>query len=395
MAWPRHWVWLAGLACACAASALIGCSAAGVGPLTCNPPPQRTWAIEVTSAGEVRWQTPLPMQEGILGEGTAPLAAGSIAIFSQDDVLYALRLADGHRVWSWPGSQPIQDVFQWQGLVVVYATGSRMASLTGLDAATGQIRWTRQIAEAVPGDVAATADGGLAMFPELQVVNLSDGRVRWTRPDGVAAMAVSGTSVLVAGNGRLTSYDDQTGKVRWTEALTPIQLAATPGELGLEADAGLAYLTGVQPAATGPGTPVLLGINAVNGQLKWRFTPAPAVSVKTLGPGLVSVESGNGITWLDDLSPATGRLRWRLAITGSTGQTLFAGGQLIAVTSTASTGAGSSERSWAVPRGLLTAIRSADGHRAWQVTLPTVVSFPLPAVPGGLLVYAAAIRLPC
>jgi len=42
---------------------------------------------------------------------------------------------------------------------------------------------------------------------------------------------------------------------------------------GLEADAGLVYLTGVrQRAASGLWTPVLLGINAVNGQLKWRFT---------------------------------------------------------------------------------------------------------------------------
>jgi len=276
-----------------------------------------------------------------------------------------------------------------------------MSPLTGLDAATGQIRWTRwrQVDEAVPGDVAATADGGLAMMdPWLEVVNLSDGRVRWTRPGppGVAAIAVSGASVLVARNGRLTSYDDQTGKVRWTEALAPIQLATSPGELGLEADAGLVYLTGVeQPTASGPGTPVLLGINAVNGQLKWRFTPTPAMSVKILGPGLVSVESGNGVTRLDDLSPVTGRLRWHLVITLSTEQIYFAGGQLIAVSSVASTSTSSSERPWAVPRGLLTAIRSADGHRVWQVTLPAVVSFPLLAVPGGLLVYAAAVRQPC
>ena len=165
---------------------------------------------------------------------------------------------------------------------------------------------------------------------------------------------------------------------------------------GLEADAGLVYLTGVeQPTASGPGTPVLLGINAVNGHLKWRFTPTPALSVKILGPGLVSVESGNGVTRLDDLSQVTGRLRWHLVITFSTDQIFFAGGRLIAVTSTASTSTSSSGRSWAVPRGLLTAIRSADGHRVWQVTLPTVVSFPLRAVPGGLLVYAAAVRLPC
>src|SRR5215472_7998262 len=171
MVWPRHRAWLAGLACACAASGLTGCRGASGAWSTCSPPPQRTWAIEVTSAGRVLWQTPLPMQEGILGEGTAPLVVGSVAIFSQDDVVYALRLANGHRVWSWSSSQPIQDVFQWQGLVLVYATGSRMSTLTGLDAATGQIRWARQTGEAVSGDMAATADGGLVMMvPWLEVV---------------------------------------------------------------------------------------------------------------------------------------------------------------------------------------------------------------------------------
>ncbi len=369
----------------------------------CDPPPQRTWAIAVTSAGQVRWQAQLPWQEGILGEGTAPLVAGSSAIFSQDDVVYALRLADGHPVWSWPSSQPIQDTFQWQGLVVVLAAGSPTASLTALDAATGQVRWTRQID--VPGDVAATADGGLAMTSSgvddmVQVVNLSDGRVRWARltdsapgqfpvPTTLTAMAVSGASVLLAGNGRLTSYDDVTGKVRWSETLTPIKLETSPGELGLAAEAGLAYLTGVQqrPADGAFEIPVLLGLNAVNGQVKWQFTPASAQSVKVLGPGLISVESDNGVTGLDDLSPVTGRARWQLVTSFSTDQMFFAGGQLIAVTGTASTS--TSERS------VLTAIRSADGHRVWQVTLPTVVSFPLSAVPGGLLVYAAAVINPC
>ena len=91
----------------------------------------------------------------------------------------------------------------------------------------------------------------------------------------------------------------------------------------------------------------------------------------------------------DPSSPAASEADPRLAIAQAVG------GQLIAVTSTASTSTNSGERSWAVPRGLLTAIRSADGHRVWQVTLPAVVSFPLLAAPGGLLVYAAAVRLPC
>ena len=379
---------------ACAAAGFAGCSSANI----CDPPPERAWAVEVTSAGKVGWQTPLPPRKGILGEGKAPLLAGPVAVFSQDDVVYALRRADGHRLWSWSSGRLIQGTFQWQGLVVVLTAGSRTGYLTGLDAPTGKVRWTRQFGDGDPGDMAVTADGGLAVEDDgFEVVNLSDGRVRWSAPVGVAAVAASGGSVLAAGSEWLTSYDDRTGKVRWTEALRPIRLAIIAGDqgpagpasdLGLAADAGLVYLTGVQRLPTGNAsypTPVVLGISALNGQIKWRFSPTPAASVTMLGPGLLSVESDDGVARLEDLSPATGRPRRQLIDSFSADQTFFAGGHLIADTSTASTGTS----------GLLTAFRSADGHRVWQIRLPTSVSFPLLAVPGGLLIYDAAIRLPC
>lgn len=393
MVWLRHRVWLAGIACACAAAGLTGCSSAG---LQCYVPPLRTWGIEVTSAGQVRWQTRLPLREGIFGEGTAPLVAGPVVVFSEDDVVYALRRADGHRVWSWSSGRLIQGTFQWQGLVVVLTAGSRTGYLTGLDAPTGKVRWTRQIGDGNPSDMAVTADGGLAVEDDgFEVVNLSDGRVRWSAQVGVAAMAVSGASVLAAGSGWLTSYDDQTGKVRWTEALRPIRLAiiagdlgptGAAGDLGLAADAGLVYLSGVQQLPTTRAsypTPVLLGISAVNGKVKWRFSPTPAEGVTVLGPGLLSVESDDG-RWLEDLNPVTGRPRWQLVDYGRN-QMFFADGRLIADTTKATTGTG----------GLLTAIDSADGQRVWQVRLPTVVSFPLGAVPGGLLVYASAVNNAC
>jgi outer membrane protein assembly factor BamB len=392
MVWLRHRVWLAGIACACAGAGITGCNSAR---LQCYVPPLRTWGIEVTSAGQVRWQTRLPLREGIFGKGTAPLVAGPVAVFSEDDVVYTLRRADGHRVWSWSSGRLVQGTFQWQGLVVVLTAGSRTGYLTGLDAATGKVRWTRQIGDGNPSDIAVTADGGLAVEDDgFEVVNLSDGRVRWSAPVGVATMAVSGASVLAAGSGWLTSYDDRTGKVRWTEALRPIRLAiiagglgptGAAGDLGLAADAGLVYLSGVQqlPARGSYPTPVVLGISTVNGKVKWRCSPTTAVGVTVLGPGLLSVESHDR-AWLEGLNPATGRPRWQLDNTGRN-QMFFAGGRLIAVTSTSSTGTG----------GLLTAIDSADGQRVWQVRLPTVVSFPLGAVPGGLLVYASAVNNAC
>jgi hypothetical protein len=42
---------------------------------------------------------------------------------------------------------------------------------------------------------------------------------------------------------------------------------------------------------------------------------------------------------------------------------------------------------------LLTALRLSDGHRAWQVTTPEPVAAPPSAVPGGMLIYCADLRL--
>lgn len=121
-------------------------------------------------------------------------------------------------------------------LTETVSSGVPLPELTGLDASTGQARWTLRIGLDAAG-FSPTADAGLATVRwdgMLELVDLSSGRLRWTRPfppspvtgPADAPMAVAGGAVLVAVNSRLTSYDDQTGQVRWTEPLMPIQLAA-------------------------------------------------------------------------------------------------------------------------------------------------------------------------
>ena len=159
------------------------------------------------------------------------------------------------------------------------------------------MRWTLS----VPGGIAeldTTADGGLAMFGTdglLQVVGLSSGRPRWGRPAGFpslpaaagmqSAMAVTTGMVILGMNGHLTGYDDRTGRVRWTEALRPAQLATGVGELGLLASASLVYLTGVQQRTVEQWTPAVRsrpghrkGALASGHQLPGRGDPPPASS---------------------------------------------------------------------------------------------------------------------
>lgn len=219
------------LACVCAVAGLAGCSS-GYGPMPCSLPAAHAYALDVTTAGRVRWQVPLPVP-GYGPKQLSPLAVGAVAVFAQGDVISGLRLADGHRVWSWATSQAIAGMWRWQSLVVVLtqavSSGVPLPVLTGLDASTGQARWTLRVGGSVADGFSQTADGGLAVnvdredgVLELEVVDLSSGRVRWTRPvgsDDVPPVTVGGGAVLFAANSQLTSYDDQTGQVRWTEAL--------------------------------------------------------------------------------------------------------------------------------------------------------------------------------
>jgi outer membrane protein assembly factor BamB len=432
------------LACAFAVAGLVGCSTSygHVGPTPCCAP-TRAYALELTSAGRVRWQVPL----GLAGSRpqVSPLAVGAVAVFAHGDFLYGLRLADGHRVWSRTASQDIGAIWRWRNLVIVLtdpgSAGLSLTLLTGLDASTGHARWTLSIA----ADVQASypiADGGLAILRSddtLEVVDLSTGRVRWTRPAGYPpdsgqvyppTMAAADGAVLFVVNGELTSYDDRTGQIRWTDTLQAILMGAAVGELGLVASAGLVYLTGAQLLPGWHPAPLLLGISAADGRVKWRLAASPRETLWVYAAGLMYFTSSSGGVWQEELDPATGRVRWRTASAydaiatpagvvtapgpGSTDQISLhdpATGQTRWIASLAGLNGGWQQQPPVLPdfpagpllvvpaagphgSDLLAAFRMSDGHRAWQVTIPEPLAGAPQSVRGGMLVYLAGYQLP-
>jgi outer membrane protein assembly factor BamB len=398
--------------------------------------PARGYALDVTTAGRVRWQVPLRTPGP--GLQVSPLAVGAVAVFAQGDVLYGLGLAGGKRLWSRAVRQDIAGMWRWQGLIAVLTERalSGPPRLTGLDASTGAARWTLLIGGHVDG-LAPTADGGLAMAVArgdgvLEVVDLSSGRVRWTRPvgsTGFPPVAAGGGAVLFAANSQLTSYDDRTGQVRWTTALRPWMWV----EPGLQVSAGVAYLTGqVLQGTGGHEVQALLGVSTADGRVRWRVVvqfanTSPPDSLDPSAPGVVSVTTSaySGGTSQDELDPATGRIRWQAvspypALATPAGIVIAPGPDQISVrdtltgqtrwTATLTGGwqplaAGLGQTSQAPPvfpagpllvvpaaspdgPGLLAAYRMSDGRRAWQITIPGPAAAPPAAVPGGVLVYA-------
>ena len=447
---PVHRAWSVVLACAFAVAGLAGCNSRPSWVCACPKAAGPAYALDVTTAGRVRWQVPLgPPASGLQ---LPPLTVGAVAVFaqgdvlSQGDVLYGLRLADGHRLWSRAFTQGIAGLWRWQNLLVVLGQGGghqRQSALTGLDASTGQARWTLRVGGSVADGFSQTADGGLAVnvdredgVLELEVVDLSSGRVRWTRPvdsDAIPPVAVGGGAVLFAGgadgdsNSSLTSYDDRTGQVRWTEPLEPGIDTLPP----LQASDGLAYLTAeVLPAAGGQVTPAVLGISVADGRVRWRVAPDGLLETLRLeAPGLMSIAtSAYSGPSQDELDPATGRVRWQVmspyppiatpagvvtapgpdqvsmrdALTGQIQWTARVNGGWLPIDVGQVYAGGQDAGPFTVfPAGpflvlpaagpdgshVLAALRMSDGHRAWQVTIPAPVGAPLSAAPSGILVY--------
>ncbi len=395
----------------------------------CGPPPPRhAWAVDVTTTGRVLWRTPLATRGNSLSQALPPVTVGAIAVAAQDGIVHGLRLADGHPLWSWSGGQSVYGLWRWGGLVAVLTDQvSSHSRLTGLDAATGAVRWSLRLpAKGLLGGQARTADGGLAMAVTgqgLQVVNLADGRIRWrVRSTASPALTAAGAVVIYGLNGHLTGYDARTGRPRW---------AVTPGvshDPAFQLAGGLLVVTST---TSGPSIPdTLTAVVPATGRVAWRFDPpAPATdpgaqaSVLSAGPaGLAVATYDPRRLYLLDLR--TGRPRWHAG-------TYVGQGTLPLVTGTSVVGVEGQDHPGLVARDAVTgrvrwrdslsgpsegylplaaagtlailpgepakpgdvaplrAYQAATGRLAWQAAMPAFVPSPPRPVPGGLLVQAA------
>ena len=421
------------------ATAPPGTTHATPAPVTpsCGPGPARhAWAVELTTDGRTFWQTPLPTRNVDYSPTVQPVLAGPVAVLAQDGVVHGLSLADGRPLWSWTGgtgSQSVYGIWRAGGLVAVLTDQvSDHSRLTGLDAATGAVRWSLRLpVRGLLGGQALTADGGLAVAvigQGLQVVNLSDGHVRWRlRAAASPALAAADGIVIYGLNGRLAGYDDRTGRPRWTIT------RGVPQDPQIQLAGGLVLVTSAVTAPSIPNT--LTAVVPATGRVAWRFNPqTPAtdpgapVTVLSAGPAGLTVATYDPRR-LYLLDPRTGRPRWHadtfvtqdtLPLVTGTGVVLAEGLDHVTVVDR---DAADGQVRWrdslpGIPEGqrilqagplallqgaparpghpaLLSAYRLAGGGQAWRAALPAFVE-PVPEqVPGGILVQAADLFSVC
>jgi outer membrane protein assembly factor BamB len=395
------------------------------------------WAEEVTLTGQARWRTSLatyPVDDRSVSS-LEPLVDGPAAVFAQDGSVRELSLASGRQLWSYAVGQSVSGMWQWRGLVVVL-TGvvSEYAQLTGLDAATGAVRWRLTVpGTGVVSMPVATTDGGLAMVRAdgtLQVVSMATGAVRWMRPDaswlslstmgseetttvnGLSASAdaqgltAAGDVLIAVGNYGTIGYDDRTGRQRW-EIASQLALPVGPQPLFADGDVVLASGNGgyVQFDA-------LSAIAPASGRVAWQAvfnSPQDLLVLPVAGPAGVAVAAGRGLYLLD---PRTGRQRWRESASADSPE-LVGASAVVTIEEDSGGGYRVLDRNaadgrvrWSVPglsqsamaAGLvfvqnptvpaLDAYRLSTGALAWQAPFPAGYLVRLAVVPGGVLVQA-------
>ena len=282
-------------------------------------PARSAFAAKVTGTGHVAWRVRLPtaaQQQGIVLQ---PIVIGGVAVFAEENAVYAIRVSDGKQLWRRAFSKEIAaetgavyGLWQSGGRVVVL-TGqvSDGARLTALAPLTGAPRWTLRVpGSGLLGSQAEAGGGTLAVLRPngvLESVDLASGRVLWSHKAGQSLGPVAIGPVIAAGSdGRVAGYDSRTGRVLWTVK-------------GLAQETEVTVAGGVFLAADNSNGDGLAALNPRTGRVEWRSGAAAVLGAGPAGIALATYTPRR----LYLVNPATGRARWSaVTFAGSTSDIL-------------------------------------------------------------------------
>jgi outer membrane protein assembly factor BamB len=245
------------------------------------------------------------------------IAATGIAVVSLVTAIIAIPIAHGTRgTPSRPREQATPGQVRWASdagdTVMAVAGGTAYAvgnsgTLSALDAATGQVRWTYTTADDHPVATVAAAGSTLYVISTVGMVYALDaatGKARWayptrsTIPDRQSVTVSRGTVYISDGDSKVYALNAATGKARWTYT-TGGYYNEDPTVAG-----GTLYV--------GDAGGTVYALDAATGQFRWAQT-----SIDTIGPPVVSggtVYIGEVGGAVDALDTATGKVRWTYTV---------------------------------------------------------------------------------
>jgi outer membrane protein assembly factor BamB len=325
---------------------------------------RHAYAAEVGFNGKTIWRTPMAATSQELQTAFSPAIGATVGYWPEDGAVHALRLKDGKELWHYQQGFSLNGAWLNHGVVSVLTDDfGGDGVLSGLNATTGKLTWRVKIPGKglTIGGPVATADGGLAWVRadgQLQVVDLTTGKIRWSARQGTAAQIATqfpqlmtvGKQIFYLAAGRLSAYLDTTGAVSWSLHKMPVHTT-------LEAGAGEVLLNGGWP-----GGPYAIGaLDPVKGGVLWHFDAATPLALLASTPGHIAVAAESGPVPLHEfmLDATTGLATWQT-------DTQLLGNPVVirAADTIAVEGNGDYDKpALLVDRSLV------DGHILWQTTL--------------------------
>lgn len=229
-------------------------------------------------SGEERWVAQVTNADPYLAVNRDAVAVGAT------DGFELLARADGTSRWRHPIEDPtdrargVAIVGDGPDAVVISATDH--GGLTGLDAATGAVRWTtaqpappRGPLVADAASMSVVASSGTETDTRIQVLDARTGTVRWSatldRDTGIPAV-VGASLLVVTGNGdagALQAFALADGRSRWSRPLRS----------GAEATMGLVPVGPTVIGVDSFGT--AFSVSVETGAVRWRTTlPGPVLA---------------------------------------------------------------------------------------------------------------------
>jgi outer membrane protein assembly factor BamB len=243
-------------------------------------------------------------------ESTPAVADGTVFFGAGDDGVYALEAATGRRLWQRPGFHCDSALVVSSGRVYGGGGISRQTptpALFCLDAATGNVVWTRQLQQSCWG--APTLVGNRVYYGcgngkvtesdknpagAVMCLDTADGRLVWECPAGDAVLtrpAVDGRHVYFGSrDGHCYAADRESGKVVWKQPLGSPVVAAP----AIAADCDREGVTRVVYAAGSGGR--VCGLDPRSGKVVWELDLPQKEHTKDVtvyaGPALSAVRGG-------------------------------------------------------------------------------------------------------
>ena len=317
------------------------------------------------ATGAIRWTADLGT--GDLYNDQVITSGGVLAVLTEGGgaggrgKLIAVGLEAGTVLWSRPyGRDELTDGPTAAGPVIVMA---EHGTVTGFDARTGAVRWTRA---GLPGPVETLAvpGGGVLLYDLLQ-------------------QALPGQRAVPASRlFPVTALDAASGAVRWrVRTAGPVSEVSAAGgviTIGTSGSGRLTLLTS--------GGRVLWSVpEHVANDMTWVNTGTDLVYIAT-GPTVNATGIEAGLTWLADRRLATGALRWSVRLPAyAAAQVVWPGGGNLIVTAESGSGA----------RPAAISVDPATGRTGGGTSLASlVVTTPLTVAGGDTLIELTSAACP-